>query len=473
MTLPARLGKYEISSVLGTGGMGVVYRAFDPTIQRTVALKTIRKDLMGELSGGLAERLRSEARAAGRLNHPGIVAVYDYEEDADIALIAMEFVEGSSLYECLQGEVPLPLPDAVSVTVQLLDALGYAHAQGIVHRDVKPANIILTRGGRLKLADFGLARTSASPLTQSGVRPGTPAYMAPEQILGSHVDSRADLFSTGVVCHEMMTGVTPFSGPSAAVAYKICNEPTRPISVFMPTFPTAFEGVLIRALEKNADDRFQTSAEFSYAITDACRSALKDSPSPYVSGATLLRDPRNKEASSAPTLTDIAASSKSSIGPVSLSLWPMRSLVNIERQLALFIGPIAKYYVKHAATQTDDVDALYSRLAEYLDTEEARRAFMAGRAHFGAAAAKEAGSIGAIDKTEVRGPASSISPGGIPHDLVARAAAELAPFVGPIAGILAKKAAKRVGNLRDLYAALAEEVSETERPVFLRHAPPQ
>ena len=185
MNGPTQLGKYAVSEVLGKGAMGVVYKGFDPHIRRTVALKTIRKELIddGEAATLLA-RFRNEAQAAGRLSHPGIVAVYEWGEAGELAFLAMEYVEGNSLREYFNRGTHFGGPDVVSVMAQLLDALHYAHEQGVWHRDIKPANIIIMKNGKLKVADFGIARIDTSNLTQTGAVMGTPGYMAPEQYTG-------------------------------------------------------------------------------------------------------------------------------------------------------------------------------------------------------------------------------------------------------------------------------------------------
>ena len=180
MKHPNQLGKYEITSVLGKGGMGTVYLGQDSIIQRQVALKAIRKDLLEENGPDTIKRFQNEARAAGRLNHPGIVAIYDYGEDGDFAFIAMEYVDGCELRILLREKVALPVADACGFLLQLLDALDYAHNAGVIHRDIKPSNAMITRTGKLKLADFGIARIDGTTLTRVGTTMGTPGYMAPE-----------------------------------------------------------------------------------------------------------------------------------------------------------------------------------------------------------------------------------------------------------------------------------------------------
>ena len=231
MTEPRRLGKYEITATLGQGAMGVVYKAFDPGIRRVVAIKTIRRELVeGErAAAAMLARFRNEAHAAGKLLHPGIVAVHDYGEDAEVAYIAMEYVEGNSLREYIGRGTRFAERDAVSIVSQLLEALGHAHEHRVWHRDIKPGNIIVMRSGKVKIADFGIARVEASELTQTGVMMGSPGYMAPEQYAAAQIDHRADLFAAGVVFYQLLTGAKPFVGTAEQVTYATCHtDPLRP-----------------------------------------------------------------------------------------------------------------------------------------------------------------------------------------------------------------------------------------------------
>src|SRR5690242_1182761 len=181
MTDPVKLGKYDIQGVLGKGAMGVVYKATDPHIERAVAIKTVRKDLMdSDIAEQFLARFRNEARAAGRLHHPNIIGIYEYGEDDKVAYIAMEYVDGTGLREYLTRRAQFEVSQLVAIMTQLLSALDYAHSRGVVHRDVKPANLILTNDGVLKVADFGIARIDTSSLTMTGLVMGTPSYMSPE-----------------------------------------------------------------------------------------------------------------------------------------------------------------------------------------------------------------------------------------------------------------------------------------------------
>ncbi len=265
--IPAKLGKYEILRELGRGAMGVVYEAFDPAIERTVALKTIRRD---QLDGAEAEellvRFQREAKAAGRLNHPNIVSIYDFGDDHGVSFIAMEFVRGRELKSYFEKSERFPLPEIVRIMAQLLDALDYSHNYGVVHRDVKPANIIILANGQIKVADFGIARIESSQYTQAGTVLGTPAYMSPEQFMGQTVDRRTDVFSAGVVLYQFLTGERPFSGAATTIMHKVLSVDPPPPSLLNVQAPRPFDAVIGKAMAKRPEDRFQSAREFAEAI---------------------------------------------------------------------------------------------------------------------------------------------------------------------------------------------------------------
>ena len=279
------IGKYEIRGRLGAGAMGTVLDAVDPVIERRAALKIIPRPAADDADGqeSLA-RFKREAQAAGRLNHPNIVAVYDYGEDAERAWIAMELVEGGTLKQVLDRGERLPLAETLRVMAQMLDGLDYSHKRGVVHRDIKPANLMLTSEGQVKIADFGIARIENSSMTQVGTVMGTPSYMAPEQLRGETVDARADIWASGVLLYQLLTGEKPFEGGYASVLHKALNlEPTPP-SALSVTAPRGFDGVIAKAMAKRPEDRFQTAGAFAVAIAAAAGAAA----APPEADATLV-----------------------------------------------------------------------------------------------------------------------------------------------------------------------------------------
>ena len=271
----SQLGKYEIRRELARGAMGIVYEAYDPLIKRRVALKTIRPDqLDGERAADMIARFRREAQAAGRLNHPNIVAIYEFDEDAGTAFIAMEFVEGRELKDSFAANERFRMADIERIMTALLDALDYSHKQGVVHRDVKPANIFLLDNGGVKVADFGIAHIESSNLTQVGTVVGTPNYMSPEQIMGLPVDGRSDLFAAGVILYQFVTGERPFAGSSTTTMQKVLKEEPLPPSTLNVQLPPAIDAVVRRALAKRPDDRYATAHEFAQALQGAVRTTV-------------------------------------------------------------------------------------------------------------------------------------------------------------------------------------------------------
>ncbi len=278
------LGKYEIRHEIGRGAMGVVYEGYDPMIKRIVALKTIRADqLAGTDSANVIARFRREAQAAGRLNHPNIVSIYEFGEDAGTWYIAMERVQGRELKQYFEENERFTTTDIVRIMCQVLDALDYSHRQGVIHRDIKPANIFLLAGGVAKVADFGIAHIETSNLTQAGAVMGTPSYMSPEQIMGLPVDGRSDLFSAGVILYQFLTGERPFAGSATTTMQKVLKEDPLPPSSLNVQAPAGMDAVVRKALAKRPEDRFQTAREFA----DALRAAAP-AVSPSVAEATLI-----------------------------------------------------------------------------------------------------------------------------------------------------------------------------------------
>jgi response regulator RpfG family c-di-GMP phosphodiesterase len=286
MNTLANIGKYQIQDVLGQGGMGVVFRAFDPAIRRPVAIKTITKSTLdpADLQYVLT-RFRHEAQAVGRLTHPRIAAIYDYGEDPDIAYIVMELVNGKSLFQHLQNEVRFGLKEIGELIRQLLDGLGYAHALGVVHRDIKPSNILINDDGRLKLTDFGIARIDSSTLTQVGEIMGSPGYMSPEQFLGTDIDARGDIYSVGVIAYELLAGRRPFTGNNAEVMRQALNERAANPSDFNPKISVQLDWAVQKALAKKREDRFQTAKEFSDAYVKGVEASLRQARREPAAGA--------------------------------------------------------------------------------------------------------------------------------------------------------------------------------------------
>jgi len=439
-----RLGKYRVTEVLGEGAMGIVYRAFDPDIRRQVALKTMRALGDGDGVSGVspADRFRNEARAAGRLQHPGIVAVYDFGRDAGVDFIAMEYVRGHTLSRYLAqaaaGQLDIDDNDVQSIIGQLLDALHHAHEQGVWHRDVKPSNLIITQDGKVKVSDFGIARIESAELTLAASAIGTPLYMAPEQFQGRAIDRRVDLYATGVVLYQMLTKRTPFSGAAESLMYKAVHEaPMLPSRLPGLAHLQPYDEVLARALAKQPEQRYADAVQFR----DALVAVAGRMHAAAVSNATVtaLLPPRPATAaadrgtgSSAPSHFDAAV------------------LAQAEASLVRHVGPLAQVLVRRAARECHDLPALYARLAEQVTDPVARSAFvnqaalvLAGTGTGSAARSAVRSAVQPPTAGSTTGPATarqsqaSAAPSAV---MVEAAQRLLAHHVGPIAAVLVKKA---------------------------------
>jgi serine/threonine protein kinase len=260
------LGRYRIVEEVGRGAIGVVYRALDPVLERTVALKTLKPELPADIVAEMKARFVREARSAGQLNHPNIVTVYDADVAGDVAYIAMEYLDGRSLQQLLDAGQPLSLDSVADIVAQVAEGLDYAGRFGIVHRDIKPANIMVSPSGVAKITDFGLAHVPSSSMTQAGSVLGSPKYMCPEQVLEQPIDPRADIFSLGVVLYELLVGKTPFEAPDLplyVLLERIAKEPAPRVSEQRPGLPAAFDAIVARALAKEPHERFRRAADLA------------------------------------------------------------------------------------------------------------------------------------------------------------------------------------------------------------------
>jgi eukaryotic-like serine/threonine-protein kinase len=474
---------------LGKGAMGVVYKSFDPVIRRSVALKTIRKELLADEDEAAAfgARFRNEAQAAGRLLHPGIVAVYEYGEDAQFAFIAMEYVEGGSLRTYFERKVRFEEGDLVSIMAQLLEALQYAHDQGVWHRDIKPANIIIMSNGKSKVSDFGIARVESSTLTRVGAVMGTPGFIAPEQYLGREVDHRVDLFAAGVVFYELLTGEAPFTGSKEGVMYKVCHETVQPPSVVAGKPALArFDAVALRALAKRPQERYPTAEKFRADLL-----AAYDQPvSPTVAEETLIRDVGRMHDAGEPS-SPRSASRKSSRTPATPAWagtpgrqgstmptqmlvaagWNVDELATVERSLAHFLGPIARVMVRRAAREAKDFASLVDMLSEHLPLPADRTKFLQQNAKLAATGAgpSQLAQLVDDDATIIPG-VNNLRPAPAPGpsaDEIARAARLLAIHVGPIAQVLVRQAAQPGVTRAAFLNGLTDRLSEAEKERFL------
>ena len=296
----ATLGRYKIVSEIGQGAMGVVYKAVDPIIDRTVAIKTINLNLSRQELEEYEARFQQEIKAAGRLNHPNIVTIYDVGKTDQVAYMAMEFLEGLELKDMIaSGQVP-PADSVVDIITQVADGLSFAHQQDIVHRDVKPSNIMVMKGGVAKITDFGIARLPNSAVkTMTGLILGSPRYMSPEQVIGKAIDARSDIFSLGVVLYEALTAVAPFDGDNVnAIMYATVNTTPPPPSAHNRAVPAMLDLIVAKAMAKLLEDRYQSIKELADDLREVRRqmdhsrpaTALKAMTSPVMNRPTVVPD---------------------------------------------------------------------------------------------------------------------------------------------------------------------------------------
>ncbi|WP_250517076.1 serine/threonine-protein kinase [Caballeronia sp. INDeC2] len=436
--VPATLGRYVVERVLGRGAMGVVYLAFDPRIERRVAIKTIHRESKDDAAAHeLTARFLNEARAAGRLVHPNIVAIYDYGEAGDIAFITMEYVRGASLAARLAQQARagtrMNAKDAMSALrwfAQLLDALDYAHDAGIVHRDIKPANLLIAPRGECKIADFGIAHLDTSALTQTGTLLGTPSYMSPEQFTGDALDARSDLFSAAVVLYEMLTGVCPFSGTPGAVMRKILDDTPPAPTTIAPDLPACVDELVMRGMAKRPDARYRSAREWRDALLAALAAYAHDDAERTVLAHALPSATLDAPPASAPL--------------------PHALIEQLEKRLASHVGPVASLLMRRACANAPDIDTLRERLAAHLPNDDARRDF------------------DAFLMRSAAGSSRSIAAQKISTESVSEAAARLTSYLGPIARIVARRAAANANDLPTFYARLLDAVPQQHREALRR-----
>ena len=452
--IPQQIGKYRITRSLGKGAMGMVYEGFDPVIERRVAIKTILAEFLeaDEMLEASA-RFKREAQAGGRLQHPAIIGVYEYGDMGDMAFIVMEYCDGKELKRMLADGIKFELIEIFEIMKQLLGALDYSHKLGVVHRDIKPANLMITPGPKLKIMDYGIARIESSSLTQVGTVVGTPTHMSPEQLMGLTADGRADLWSSGVILYELLTGVSPFLADSpATVMHRVLQKEPDPPSTLNPTLPKGFDGVVARALAKKADQRFQSAREFQGAMLQALQGKAVGASG---SAMRTQRPAADTEARKAALL---------SIDPAALA--------EIERSLSRHIGPLAKILIQRTQVEAQSVGQFFRTLAEQIPDTDEQNAFLKKMDAVKANLAAPAAAPAAVEATAIAKPAPAQAQTAFTPEVLAIAEKRLASYVGPLARVFIKQAAGQSGNIKELYKQLAAHIDEEdERRAFLESLP--
>jgi len=449
------IGRYELIRRIGSGSMGDVYEAHDPSVDRRVAIKVLRRDLVDRSvgQGRWGERFLQEARAAGRLLHPNIITLYDYGDDAGVPYLAMELFDGENLSVLLKRNGRLPVSDGLTIVNQILAALEFAHSRGVVHRDVKPSNIMVKESRLTKIGDFGIAHLETSDLTTVGDVLGTPSYMAPEQFAGKPVDNRTDLFAVGVVLFEVLAGEKPF-GKTLTESWRNMEQ-DRPadICILNPEVPPALKAAIGTALAFDPRRRFANAGAFARALA-----ATEISPRP-IGESYVTNEAVNFEAES-----QSLPSAASTGGPrISLDI-----LNQLESDLTDFIGPIARTLVRRSASTIPDCAMLCERLATYIEDAGERAAFLFKCKQLADASLRR----GEANTTTARAagvqvrsaPSLSLAP-----ELLSRLEAALTEYIGPIARIVLRNQLSRSSSLADLYGDLAAHIPNArDRAAFLK-----
>ena len=465
--IPLSIGKYRIDHVLGEGSMGVVYKGYDESIDREVAIKTIHYNLLaGSKKEEYLYRFRREAQAAARCLHTSILTVFDYGEDANMPYIVMEYYDGTDLKSYLKNN-EITKADALMITQQLLDGLQYAHLRGIVHRDLKPGNIFIHNGQNIKISDFGVARLDQSDITQTGQLVGTLRYMAPEMLRGLDIDHRTDLYSTGIILYELLvlSGSLDLEQGQNKLRVDLKHKDISAI-------PESCRNVIRKALAIEADKRYQTAAAFALDLRKLLR--LDEFKTGAANDNYTISEELAEVLDIAESLGNIPESlfAVENCKPVvaknnTASQWDKAFLDNLESKLTFFIGPFAHILIKKHLDTVNSKNALVEVLAKHIHGHKDRHAFITS-------------TIGAIAPSlpdlHIHSSANTHGDTGsdisvewsLSNDHLKTIQSRLAFFIGPLANTIIRKVSTTVISEEELYQRLAQFIpTEHERIEFL------
>ncbi|MDN5850835.1 MAG: serine/threonine protein kinase [Nitrococcus sp.] len=478
--VPDKIGKYEIQSVIGQGGMGMVYKGYDPDIDRIVAIKVMHPNLVAQsTSSDLTRRFKQEARAAARCVHANIVTVFGFGVNEGAPYIVMEYVEGLDLHSLLKVQQALPLRQSADIILQTLAALDYAHKRGVIHRDIKPANILLLDSGLVKVADFGVAKLDTSELTMPGDIIGTPVYMPPEARLGLPTDARTDLYAVGVVLLRLISGKPPVQGKAGVpdIAALLARSELAPVE------QVRLREFLTKVLAPDPDDRFQSAHEWMVQLKAALAPDTGYESSTEELAITVVNTRRRVAEQHAGK--PVAAASATPASNPSQYLTPQAAnLLNVE--LASYLGPVSSRLIRATAAKSSTINELIDKLTKHIPSEVERNAFLRGVEHKGVRwlSMWESGQEDSDARTDKSaelqraptpvssgagfGTAGSSPAAPITLKELAMVTDQLATYIGPLASYLVKRSASKASNLHQLYELLAKHIEDpAERRQFL------
>lgn len=467
---PENIGKYRIESILGMGSMGVVYKAYDPHIDRPVAIKLLQGHLLqSEKCQDFVQRFHQEARAAARCLHANIVTVFDFGMIDGLPFIVMEFVEGVDLRTKIQCDAPFSLNITLHICRQVLEAMAYAHSRGVIHRDIKPSNILLRENGSLKVSDFGVARLDSSNLTHTGYLMGTPNYMAPDALLGMPAEKSWDLYSIGVLMFELLTKQIPQKGiPLPEALIPLEKKPSLSSEQLHMV-----QSVLLHALDPNPMVRIASAESFLREL----RKIPVENANP-------------KEVESLVTKADITLAAQSTVQPrlprpiSSSGRWSPEIIKNLETALTRHIGPMARFLVDKSARETQRLDELCFSLAQQIPTEKERQEFLRELDNSGifsqwifqlpshshsrpTSDARQGAPSQEVPSHRIESSQNSKSASVITLDDLQKVSGILAFYVGPMAIRLVNRVASQCTSLEDLQNRVAQYIPNTkERQEF-------